>query len=304
MFKKLYYKLFGSRANYKKYKLNNILNNQVNFFNKNIKKNLDDIDKIIKNKNTLNFLHSGHCGDLIYSLPVIKKLAETHKCNLFVGINKSINENYFKHPSKGVFIDKKIYNFIYPLLKQQEYINTVQIHSGEPIDINLDIFRELPINLSFNSCRWYFHITGIHVDLSKPFLDSPGHETIKDKIVIVRTFRSRNHFINYKFLNNFHKDLIFLGLKDEYEDLKQQIPKLNFYEPLDFYDMAKIINSSKFFLGNQSAAFAIAEGLKVPRLLECRPDFPVVQPIGGHCYDFYYQIHFKKFFNDLFKLKS
>ena len=65
MFKKLYYKLFGSRANYKKYKLNNILNNQVNFFNKNIKKNLDDIDKIIKNKITLNFLHSGNCGYLI-----------------------------------------------------------------------------------------------------------------------------------------------------------------------------------------------------------------------------------------------
>ena len=58
--------------------------------------------------------------------------------------------------------------------------------------------------------------------------------------------------------------------------------------------MSKIIKSSKFFIGNQSMAFAIAESLKIPRLLECRPDFPVVQPVGGEGYDFYYQIHFEK----------
>ena len=63
--------------------------------------------------------------------------------------------------------------------------------------------------------------------------------------------------------------------------------------------MSQIIKSSKFFLGNQSLAFSIAEGLKVPRILESRPDFPVVQPQGGKCYDFYFQTHFEKYFEIL-----
>ena len=35
-----------------------------------------------------------------------------------------------------------------------------------------------------------------------------------------------------------------------------------------------------------SVFYPIAEALKVPRLLEACPDFPVVQPIGKEAYDF------------------
>lgn len=59
------------------------------------KKKLYFIDKVIENNKVLNFLHSGHMGDLIYALPVIKKLSENHTCNLFIGINKIFtNEKY------------------------------------------------------------------------------------------------------------------------------------------------------------------------------------------------------------------
>ena len=46
----------------------------------------------------------------------------------------------------------------------------------------------------------------------------------------------------------------------------------------------------------------MAEGLKVPRLLEASPDFPVVFPVGNNGYDFYHQNHFEKFFNKLNKI--
>ena len=59
--------------------------------------------------------------------------------------------------------------------------------------------------------------------------------------------------------------------------------------------MASLIKSSKFFIGNQSIAYPMAEALKVPRLLEAEPLFPVVQPVGLNAYDFYYQPHFEKF---------
>ena len=46
----------------------------------------------------------------------------------------------------------------------------------------------------------YFHITGVQVDLSTPYLEVDEHNELKDKIIIHRTFRHRNQFINYKFL--------------------------------------------------------------------------------------------------------
>ena len=64
------------------------------------------------------------------------------------------------------------------------------------------------------------------------------------------------------------------------KSLKNEIPKLKLYECKDFLEMAQIIKSSKFFIGNQSIAYPMAEALKVPRLLEAEPLFPVVQPVG------------------------
>ena len=66
--------------------------------------------------------------------------------------------------------------------------------------------------------------------------------------------------------------------------------------------MAEIIRSSKFTLGNSSLAFPIAEGLKVPRLLEACPYFPAAQPHGKNAYDFYFQNQFESLFKYLYEL--
>ena len=50
--------------------------------------------------------------------------------------------------------------------------------------------------------------------------------------------------------------------------------------------MAQIMNSSKMFIGNSSVGFDLAEALKVPRLLEASPDFPVMQITGKNGFDF------------------
>jgi glycosyltransferase involved in cell wall biosynthesis len=63
------------------------------------------------------------------------------------------------------------------------------------------------------------------------------------------------------------------------------------------------IKASKFFIGNECFAYSIAEGLKVPRLLEASPDFPVIFPVGKNAYDFYHQIHFEMLFKKLYKYK-
>lgn len=295
-FNNLFLKLF----NKKKYKQNKFLlkiKEEKQFFEEFIYKKIKDIAYNIKSKKVLNFLHSGHCGDLIYSLPIIKKLSLTHICNLYIGINKKLDQEYFDHPAKGVLIDDRMFNLILPLIKNQKYLNEVKNHNGENIDVNLDLFRELPISLHFNSSRWYSHITGANPDLSEPYIETPEHQSIKNKIIILRSLRYKNHLIDYKFLNNYDQDFLFIGLKNEYDELKQQVINLKWHETSDFFEMSKLIKSSKFFIGNQSLGFAIAEALKVPRLLENAPGFTVVQPTGGLCYDFYFQTHFEKYFD-------
>ena len=94
-----------------------------------------------------------------------------------------------------------------------------------------------------------------------------------------------------------------VGLKDEFDDLKFQIKNLEFYDCKDFLELASIIRSSKLFIGNLSFGFAIAEALKVPRLLESAPNFPLVYPNGNYGYDFYFQVHFEELVEKLYKLK-
>ncbi len=286
MIKKIIFKLFKKKI------FNNKKINEINYINY-----IRQITKNIKNKKELNFLHSGLPGDIINSLAVIKKISQTHKCNLFININKKIEYEYFKHPGQGLLMNNKLYEMIFPLIKKQNYISNICKYDNSDIDINLDYFRLFPAKF-INPPRYYFHLTGEKADLNEPYLEVEPHPNIKNKIVILRSFRFRNNLINYNFLKNFN-DLLFIGLESEFEDLKQSIPNLQFYDCKDFYEMSQIIKSAKFFLGNQSLGYAIADALNVPRLLENCKDYTAVQPEGKNAFDFFYQIHFEKWFNYL-----
>jgi len=292
MLSKLFYKLFNPQK-YKDLKKEKQIRETVKIFEKKYKSYFDLLDEKLKKNKRISFLHSGHCGDIIFSLPVIKELSKTHECNLYIRVNKKMSLPYLKHPGKNVYIDNRMLNIFLPLLKTQKFIHSVKKYDNEEIDINFDLFRELPVNILFNQPRWFFHVSGVQVDLSEPYLDVDPHKKIIDKIVIHRTFRYRNQFINYKFLKKY-KNLVFIGLKDEFEDLKKDVKNLIFYNCEDFLEMAQIIKASKFFIGNQSIAYPMAEAMKVPRILEGCPYFPVSQPIGKNAFDFYYQPHFEK----------
>ena len=134
----------------------------------------------------------------------------------------------------------------------------------------------------------------------EPYINVDPHKEITNKVVILRTLRYQNHFINYKFLENY-ENLFFVGAKIEYEDLKKEVKNLQFYDCRDYLEMAMIIKSCKVFIGNSSIGHGIAEALKIPRLLEACPYFPAAQPHGQRAYDFYFQAHFEKFFKKLYE---
>ena len=298
-FLKYWYK-FADKQSYQDLKNFERSKKDLKIFKEKFENEINKIQKKIKTKKELLFLHSGHIGDIINVLPVIKALSNTHKCNLYININKPLAIKHYAHQAGNVYINKKIYNMLLPLFKSQDYINDVQIFSNQEIDINFDIIRDLPINILFDNLRYGFQIAGVQPNIEQPYLNVGKHEKIFNKIIILRSLRYQNHFINYKFLKNYD-DLFFVGTRDEYDVLKKEVNNLQFYNCKDFLEMAMIINSSRFFVGNSSVGIDIAEALKKPRLLEACPHFPARQVHGKDAYDFYFQAHFEKFFKILYE---
>lgn len=297
MDKNIFLKIFNKKK-YLEIKYKNKKEQNINLYNQNIKNEIFLIQEKLEKKNEINFLHSGHLGDLIYSLPTIKKISSIKKCNLLIEKNKLNPKYYHNHPSGNVMINDKSLKMLLPLLQSQNYLNSVKEFTNQTIDINLNLFRDMPFNIIFHSMKWYSHITGFPINIEEKFLDVENLNNFKDKITILRSPRYRNQYINYNFLSDF-KNLVCIGLESEYLDLKKEVKNLEFHNCKDFLEMAQIINSSKFFIGNLCFAYSVAEGLKVPRLLEACPDFPVLFPSGKDAYDAYHQIHFEKYFKTL-----
>ncbi|WP_417428483.1 hypothetical protein [Halpernia sp.] len=298
-FKKYFYK-YTNKEKYRNLKEEIRFANRKSKLTSDFYNKISEIQKNIKEEKTLNFKHSGHIGDVMYALPVIQELSKTHTCNLVIQVNKPTSYAH-KHTSGNVYINEKLFSKFLPLLDNIKYLNKVKKLENQKIHIDLDLFREFPFQLNFITVRWFSQLTAVFPDFSKPCLEVEPHSSIKNKVVIIRTFRARNSFVDYSFLKNYD-DLLFVGLPDEYEDLKKSVPNLEFYDVKDFLELAQMIKASRFYLGNQSFGFAVAECLKVPRLLEAYADFPVVHPIGGNGADFYFQQHFEELFDTFYKL--
>jgi hypothetical protein len=251
----------------------------------------------------VHFKHFGLIGDIIYAVPAMKALAGEKKIHLHLQINqKSLYKKSMKHANQGKILTEKSVAMIAPLLLAQPEFAVVDVLTDQPVDYDLDEFRNFPFDYNTNHiCRWYFHMYGITADLGKPWLHVTPDDSFNNEIVIARSFRYRAPGISYGFLQAY-PHITFVGLKEEYEDLKQSIPGLKHRAVSDFLEFARIIAGCKFFIGNQSFPFAVAEALKVPRALELCFECPNVIPEGPNAYDFLYQPQFEKVVKQLDQL--
>jgi hypothetical protein len=244
-----------------------------------------------------SFKHSGNCGDIIYSIPTIMAIAKKNnndKINLYLNINKEVYYGpNINHPLGNVMLNEKMVNMLQPLLFFQNIINTCEIYNNQPIDYDLDKIREYPMLLDRgNIARYYFHIYAVNYDLSRQWLFVKPSDITKNSIVISRSNRYRMPYIDYSFLNDY-QNIKFVGLHDEFLDMKKHVPNIKYLESENFYDLASFISGSRLFIGNQSFPFALAEALKVNRLLEVYYKYPNVIVSGENGYDFCYQKQFE-----------
>jgi len=246
---------------------------------------------------TINVKHSGNSGDIIYSLPSLlglKQQGKFDKINFYVHLNVPMGYSA-PHPLGNVLMNEDFYLKMKPLLESQSYINKVAIYNNEKIDIDLDIFRSIPINLtSFSIPRWYMlFIIGTTYDLSIPWINVEIDETFKDKIMISRNKRVYSQHINYNVLNQYSDKIVFIGVEKEFVDFRIQCPNAkHFYCAIDFLDLAKKIKGCKGFIGCQGFPFTLAEAIKVNRLLETNNFAPNNIPEGGKHYEALFQQEF------------
>jgi hypothetical protein len=295
---------YTDRPGYKNYKwdLINYKQHQYESFLTSTKK-LTDFNKIKVVANTthkLDIIHSGNAGDIIYALPTIKKIHELTgtTINLYLRLGKqSYLPNYNSHPVGNVMLNKTMADMLLPLIRSQRYINSCEIYINQNVDINLDYFRAGMFPMHGNIARWCSYITGVSPDLWKNWLEIEPDLSFVDKIIIARSGRYQNSAINYSFLNTY-KNVVFIGVESEYKDIRNYIPEIRWVEVNDFLRMAEMIAGCKFFIGNQSFPYAIAEGLKIRRILEASFEVINVVPEGDNGFDFFFQDHFEWLVNN------
>lgn len=242
-----------------------------------------------------SFKHSGQSGDLMYSLAAIKSFEQ--ESNLYLNLN--VKSNLYqgaKNPLGDVFLNQKMFDFMYPLLINQTYLKNVEVYTSQKIDVDLDQFRNQPINPAMGSLtKRYFYFIHNYIDLSMPWITvNDKIEELSDKILVCRSERYRNESINYAFLRTLN-NIVFCGLDDEWNDFKKWVPNSQRIIAKDSLELATYINSCKFFIGNQSLSFSIAESLKKDRLLEVCHFAPNVISTGGKCNDFVNQTSFQNY---------
>jgi hypothetical protein len=94
-------------------------------------------------------------------------------------------------------------------------------------------------------------------------LPHSGRAGILLLVIINRTSRYQNPWFPWKeIVQHYGSRIIFVGLHHEYTAFIKEYGIVSYRETSDFLELARLIAGSRLFIGNQSSANAIAEGLK------------------------------------------
>src|SRR5690242_550458 len=262
---------------------------------------------------TANFKHTGNIGDCVSAIPAMRQFTKKtgKKINLY--LEKDIPAHYYDnsdHPTKNsknehVMLNEQIIQMMKPLFRAQSFINDVFVYNDEKIDVDLSLFRETFIGLpNFSINRWYFYVyPDLTCDLSGVWLDVPdaNENFAKERIMITRSERYTNPNLDYSFLKPYEDELMFCGTMREYNNFCMQFDlNIEKFHIDNFLQLAQAIKQCKFHITNQTQAFQLSEGQKIPRMLEVCYFAANCIPIGDKAYDYQAQYGLEYDFHALY----
>lgn len=260
----------------------------------------------------IRFKTSSPAGDLISYLPGIREVCRENskraiiyqRLDMVGGGHEGSYHPFANEFGEPICMPESMFTMLRPLLLSQEYIEDFIIYSGQDIDFDMDkirmeVFTNQPKGNLRNWPDFAFPQMANNLSEKSIFLPETGNKYM-GRIVCNFTQRYRNFTTTYFFLKQHTDKLLFAGLSEERDYFcKQWGLDVELLIVKDFLELAKVIEGCKFFLGNQSMCFQIAESLKVPRILEVFPMMPNVIPVGKKAYSFYHQQHLEYYFNKL-----
>ena len=218
---------------------------------------------MLKFNDNENFVHSGDLGDIIYSLPILKFLKNK---NLYINTNSKHINQFYKHKEDGTLagITNKKYDYIFNLLKSQDYIKDVNIIDVEKFNKNYILLDD------FRNQKNHFQIADKYLKNFKVkknvFLEKWINVKQKKRYKILFSLSKRYDCSNFPweyFLKKFNKFCAFVGLYEEWKYFCSLYGDIKYCYTSSALDLAETIYGCKLFIGNQSFPYSLAEGLKV-----------------------------------------
>lgn len=281
---------------------------------------------------TITYLHSCNAGDLICALPGMRHVYRTKDKKAIIRQILDMPGNYYAGAVHSVRDDKNVqvtmnrrmFDMLSPLLLAQDYIAGFQIFTpdgDQQHEVDLTVIREkvgennviipgtVNVNIPYGALPSWLMLAypQMACDFSQPWIETPGLQVIaKSYILINRTQRYGNEGINYTFLKKYQDELLFIGTETEHQLFCKQF-KLDFnrLQVDDFLELAEVMKMCRFFLGNQSFPWNLANALGIPRLLEMCHFAPNCQPfVGENNYGFLHQLALEYYFELLYSKKA
>ena len=226
----------------------------------------------------LVFSHSGKIGDLVFALPFCRAVASATGHDRF-SVHLRTGTGVERVRADGFVFPMPQFNragaeLLRPLLERQPYVESVTISDALPEGaLDLDPFRSqtcIPLWRG-NIPLYYLPLAPWLVDvpdLSKPWLFGGRRTDLGGKtIVLFATERSQRAGFSFSFLEPFRDEILFLGTDAEHAEFERVCFPVFHRKIADFAEALDVLGSARLVLGNQTGFFAMAEALKIPRLL-------------------------------------
>lgn len=247
-------------------------------------------------------VHSGNMGDIIYALPTCKAL----------GVERLVLNLCADPGLSGRALSESAARFLLPLLEAQPWLKRIELArvpirvangfgvkaqakpaaEGLPLDLVdpeelgvdhvLDRFRLQPLD-HCHLIQAHAAAQGITVDGAPPFLHMPRETdtvTAAGQGPIVLSLTPRYRFLDTAFFADLLHGLPVVKVGSAAEAWTVAGVPGDFITATNALELARLIASARLFIGNPSLPYALAEGLKVPRLVDV-PDFPLnAFPLG------------------------
>ena len=231
-------------------------------------------------------------GDIVYGLALMKHLGGG---DFYLHLNQVdwITQHYYGSQPDPYHVGKmteKDAEFMRDFMEAQDYVGNFYTldPSKDEITHNLDRFRPLFVGHPANYISVYCTSFGI-IDPAVqtlvsdgPWLSVPQPKPIPGKPYVVN--RSPRGFTSPGCNNvwtawreqGMDTQTVFVGLPNEYTSFRELTGwNIDFYPTNTMLELAEVIAGCDKFMGNQSVALSIAQGLRVPYAFEARKDLPI-----------------------------